>query len=424
MGGVFVNYRTGDGDWAATFIARELAVKFGADNVFFASKSIRVGEDFVVRILDRLRKCDVFLAVIGRQWLTMTDRQGNPRLASPDDWVRREILEAFDRGLRVIPVFLDGTPPLTESDLPDDIAMLARAQYLRLHHRNDDRDIARMIDELVEILSGRQTGISAKFEVAAASTVNDVTAEVLGDIAEAHYPITVPAMPDREIPAALADRLASYLRDMTPLLRLAAAGVGPPEHDELWIRAAERILNRVRRRSSSVWIDAEAYPALLFVYVVGIAGAAKSRDDLVYRILHANAAGRPAIKALTLRHVVDPRYAAEFPEWHGRRQPYHPLSKHLHNALRPVFHDVLVDHEYDTAFEDYEYLRTLLELHESAFSSLGGFAVDLANGRSEIHKRMAGRLTALLATGAFDGSAANLTTTRHQLDAALQGRYR
>jgi hypothetical protein len=58
MGGVFINYRTGDGDWAATFISRELAAEFGSAHVFFASKSIRVGEDFVVRILDRLRQCD------------------------------------------------------------------------------------------------------------------------------------------------------------------------------------------------------------------------------------------------------------------------------------------------------------------------------------------------------------------------------
>jgi hypothetical protein len=63
--------------------------KFGSDDVFFASKSIRVGEDFVTRILDRLRQCYVFLAVIGSRWLTATDRQGARRLDNPDDCVRR-----------------------------------------------------------------------------------------------------------------------------------------------------------------------------------------------------------------------------------------------------------------------------------------------------------------------------------------------
>ena len=41
MPGVFVNYRTGDGEWAAALIKRELSARFGADQVFYASQSIR-----------------------------------------------------------------------------------------------------------------------------------------------------------------------------------------------------------------------------------------------------------------------------------------------------------------------------------------------------------------------------------------------
>jgi hypothetical protein len=443
MGGVFINYRTGDGDWAATFIARELAAKFGAENVFFASKSIRVGEDFVVRILDRLRQCDVFLAVIGPRWLTATGRTGEPRLNDPQDWVRREVIEAFTSGLRVIPVFLDGTPPLNGTDLPDDIAMLARCQYLRLHHRNDDRDIARVIDELTGIMAELDTPVNmvAEFKKALAergSTVReiiqDVTGQTLDALGEARYPVAMPVMPERQVAAALAERLSSYADDMDTLLRLAAFGVATREadYDELWVRAVERMLNRVGRRTSTrggPWIAAESYPALLLSYVIGIAGTASGRDEVAYLPLaraKIAATGVPAIEALALRNVVDPKYAANFPEWNGIHH-YHALSRHLRIALRPVFDDLLDDHEYTAAFEEYEYLRSLLELHDMAFSSLGEFAFQMAKGRSAVGKRMAGRLgdgCGVLRAGAFGGVVGGVTAARHQLGAALEGRYR
>ncbi|MFD8500162.1 TIR domain-containing protein [Amycolatopsis sp. NPDC059657] len=154
MGGVFVNYRTGDGDFAATLINRVLTARFGADQVFLASRSIRPGEDFTQKIIERLHDCDVLLAVIGARWHSVTDRQRKRELTAPDDWVHREIAEAFRHGLRVIPVFLDHAIALTESELPEDIAALARCQFLRLSHRNDTRDLSRLVDELSDLVPG------------------------------------------------------------------------------------------------------------------------------------------------------------------------------------------------------------------------------------------------------------------------------
>ncbi|MBP2329533.1 hypothetical protein JOF56_009918 [Kibdelosporangium banguiense] len=154
MGSVFVNYRTGDGDWAATLIARELIERFGREKVFFASKTIRIGEDFPQVILPRLRQCEAFLAVIGPDWLSAKDRNGQRRLDNPDDWVRREIAEALQHGLRVIPVLLDGADRLAAEDLPDEISGLALRQHLHLRHRNDDYDMARLVNELAEFVPG------------------------------------------------------------------------------------------------------------------------------------------------------------------------------------------------------------------------------------------------------------------------------
>ena len=70
--------------------------------VFFASRSIRPGDDFTEAIPAGLDRCSVLLAVIGANWLTVTDGSGRPRIELDDDWVREEIRIALRDGLRVV----------------------------------------------------------------------------------------------------------------------------------------------------------------------------------------------------------------------------------------------------------------------------------------------------------------------------------
>ncbi|GLY47534.1 TIR domain-containing protein [Lentzea sp. NBRC 102530] len=151
---IFINYRTGDGDFAAVLIDRHLAGVFGEDRVFLASRSIPAGMDFDREIESRLADCVVVLAVIGSQWLDVRDAAGTRRLDHPDDWVRRELVLARQWGITVIPVFLDATPRLPAARLPDDLAGLAAAQYWRLRHRNAVEDlgvITRLTGDLMTI---------------------------------------------------------------------------------------------------------------------------------------------------------------------------------------------------------------------------------------------------------------------------------
>lgn len=150
VSGVFVNYRTNDGHWPASRIAEALRVRFGRQNVFLASESIRPGEDFSERIMSGLAECDVLLPVIGTQWLA-TDRDGRRAIDDPDDWVHREIYEAFAHGKCVVPLLVDDAPRLAEDQLPEDVSRLARCQYLRLSHRYEDRDIEHLIKEITAL---------------------------------------------------------------------------------------------------------------------------------------------------------------------------------------------------------------------------------------------------------------------------------
>jgi serine protease Do len=150
VSGVFINYRTDDGDWAARHVWQELADRFGPDQVFYASMSIKPGEDFPTAIDRRLLNSDLLLAFVGRRWL-VEDCRGQRRIDDPDDWVRREIRTALANGIRVIPVLLDDVARIDPADLPEDIVALARCQYQRLHHRNQ-YDLDALVDEVTTLL--------------------------------------------------------------------------------------------------------------------------------------------------------------------------------------------------------------------------------------------------------------------------------
>jgi TIR domain len=153
---VFINYRTGDGEFAAALLDLQLSAEFGADNVFLASRTIAPGSNFEQTIVTQLRACTTVLAVVGRRWLDSSSGQG---LHAPDDWVRRELLEAMERDILIIPVLLDDTGRLTANPLPAELADLAKYQYVRLRHRHAGDDVAKIVralraadDQLLSVL--------------------------------------------------------------------------------------------------------------------------------------------------------------------------------------------------------------------------------------------------------------------------------
>ncbi|MEU7321669.1 toll/interleukin-1 receptor domain-containing protein [Streptomyces griseoviridis] len=149
---VFVNYRTDDEEGTATLVERELSQRFGDEKIFRASKSISPGSRFPREILTAVRHSSVLLAVIGPRWLGARSVNGGSALADPKDWIRREILEAFESGVAVIPILVGKAPRLSRSELPDSLAELADCQYRRLNHRNAESDLSRLADDLRRIV--------------------------------------------------------------------------------------------------------------------------------------------------------------------------------------------------------------------------------------------------------------------------------
>ncbi|MGH3912640.1 MAG: toll/interleukin-1 receptor domain-containing protein [Pseudonocardiaceae bacterium] len=152
MPDIFINYRTGDEEGSATAIDQELSRRFGSDQVFRASKSIALGEDYLHQLPAAVRRSEVLLAVIGSRWLTARDQRGRKCLDNENDWIRKEILEAFEHSVRVVPVLIGGAPRLDPSDLPPELAKLTNCQYHRLDHRSSEADLRALGDKLVRLV--------------------------------------------------------------------------------------------------------------------------------------------------------------------------------------------------------------------------------------------------------------------------------
>ena len=84
-----------------------LVAHFGEARVFLDIDWIKPGVDFMQVITEAIARSRVLLVIIGPQWLA-AEGDGCRRLDRPDDPVRVELETAFRRGLRVIPLLLDG----------------------------------------------------------------------------------------------------------------------------------------------------------------------------------------------------------------------------------------------------------------------------------------------------------------------------
>jgi hypothetical protein len=148
---IFISYRREDTSGYAGRLLERLSSEFGGENVFMDLEDIQPGTDFVEAIQHAVGSSDVLIVLIGKRWLMATDESGRRRIENPQDFVRIEIESALARGLRVIPVLINQTVMPSASELPEQLASLARCQAHELSDRRWDYDV----DQLVRVLGGR-----------------------------------------------------------------------------------------------------------------------------------------------------------------------------------------------------------------------------------------------------------------------------
>ena len=109
------------------------------------------------QIFRAVAACTVLLAVIGPAWLTAADERGRRRLDDPDDLVRLEIEAALARGVRVIPILVEGAVMPGRADLPESLAGLARRNALLIRHESFRSDAGRLVTAIERVLAASGT---------------------------------------------------------------------------------------------------------------------------------------------------------------------------------------------------------------------------------------------------------------------------
>ena len=152
---VFLSYRREDSLHQAGRLYDHLVGRFGRRQVFKDVHSIPPGLDFREILTERVAACDVFLAVIGDRWLSVSGRDGRRRIDDPRDFVRIEIEAALSRKIPVIPVLVGDSSVPPPEELPESLLDLA---YRHASRVRPDPDFHHDMDRLIR---GIETGISA-----------------------------------------------------------------------------------------------------------------------------------------------------------------------------------------------------------------------------------------------------------------------
>ena len=109
------------------------------------------GLDSAKVIEEYVRKCSVLLVIIGRGWLA-SQATGKRRVDDPGDFQRLEIAAALKRGIRVIPVLVQGATVPREEHLPDGLKRFAHHHALEISTARWDHDVGRLFEVVDRIL--------------------------------------------------------------------------------------------------------------------------------------------------------------------------------------------------------------------------------------------------------------------------------
>jgi hypothetical protein len=152
---VFISYRREDSGGHAGRLYDALVARFGAERVFMDVDAIPLGAVFADVIEDEVARCDVLIAMIGHDWVSIKGPDRQRRLDNPADFVRLEISAALKRDVSVIPTLVQGAQMPRSDKLPDDISALAGRNGIQLRDDSWASGVAQLV-KAIESLAGPQ----------------------------------------------------------------------------------------------------------------------------------------------------------------------------------------------------------------------------------------------------------------------------
>ncbi len=138
---VFISYRRSDTAPYARSIHKVLCDHFYKENIFMDIDSIEPGVKFGQEIEKALDKVDAVIVLIGKDWMSTTSKNGNPRIHDPEDMVQYEIATALKLGKRVFPVLVEKSEMPIEKELPSAIKEMAQINAVELSDHRWDYDM-------------------------------------------------------------------------------------------------------------------------------------------------------------------------------------------------------------------------------------------------------------------------------------------
>ena len=181
MSKILISYRREDSADVTGRIYDRLIQQFDRETVFKDVDSIPLGVDFRIYLDEQVAKCEVFLAVIGRDWMKNMGSTGKTRLDDPRDFVRIEIESALKRQIPVIPVLVSGASIPPAGRLPVSLQDLSFRNGIPVR---PDPDFHRDMDRLIEYLTQQIHGPQEKSKEPASPAVEPLRTDIPADMVE------------------------------------------------------------------------------------------------------------------------------------------------------------------------------------------------------------------------------------------------
>ncbi|MEO6188413.1 MAG: toll/interleukin-1 receptor domain-containing protein [Ginsengibacter sp.] len=145
---IFISYRKEDSKWNTQLLYDRLSHYFPSKEIFKDFNTIKAGEDYRKVISEALKKCQVLLVIIGKNWVNSQDEKGVQRLQNPEDLLRIEIETALSRNIRVIPILFDNIAMPSQTLLPASLAPLLLKQSVSVSETNFEYDIRHLAEAI------------------------------------------------------------------------------------------------------------------------------------------------------------------------------------------------------------------------------------------------------------------------------------
>lgn len=151
---LFISYRREPDIATAGRLFDTLNTLLPETKIFMDVDSLPAGRDFTEELVGRIKECELFLLIIGTDWLSITDEKGIRRLDKRGDMVRLEIETALQHGKQVVPVLIGQARMPSPEQVPQSIAPISRLNAVSVRHENFRRDCELLAEKIKPALAG------------------------------------------------------------------------------------------------------------------------------------------------------------------------------------------------------------------------------------------------------------------------------